>query len=342
MKSKKLYQAIGLIDDDTILEFEECAKERTVSESKNSSIVPFSQYAGLAAAVLLLVVGSVIMLNVLAPETPSIVQQPHETTNFAETTDNGQSRDEEKPPLTANNNITWLVEPTLHQGQILMYCEWEDAYLITNYESEGRIVNETTGLLNDEIITDPFRMNEHSGTASTSRKGWLYDPDLDLFGWWGTWSQYGVGVEQIIETYPMSEFSTHFPELSDQIITVTILDTVAFAEHPQRLGNDDPRFGGSAVMYNGEFVTDFIFSFDYNLSRTLPALIVVENYYGAARGWQSSIVDSSGNVLLPFEFMRIRLIDENSAFVQTSDGYWGIIKIPSTPHPITATLTDYS
>jgi hypothetical protein len=77
---QKLYQAIGLVSDDTIAIAENNLNAGTTSNSETITVIPTQsapikrgrafrmQFAGIAAAVLLLVVGTVTMLHFLSPE----------------------------------------------------------------------------------------------------------------------------------------------------------------------------------------------------------------------------------------------------------------------------------
>jgi hypothetical protein len=99
MNSNKLLHAIGLINTDTVTEVERYLENKghssEISVPATSTLDPqigrrrfmSMQFAGLAAAMLILVVGTVVMLRVFAPESPSTLEYDTEVDDTRDSPD---------------------------------------------------------------------------------------------------------------------------------------------------------------------------------------------------------------------------------------------------------------
>jgi hypothetical protein len=243
-----------------------------------------------------------------------------------------------------NNNfneedLVWLVEPTLEYEKV-WYSPIEDVFVIgreeidigfTSYGAE--IIDETTG----EIIGT----HGEDGFTPASVTRWVYDSERQLIG---IYADANHGVSDI-DIHPISEFAERFPDYVDNAIVVYEVDSsMRETFQDEMTGTEWEHFSGEAfsenvaVAYNGLLVTDFIFNTGgniYNNSHTYAT----EPFSSALRGKQipsfallyqgdkRGIIDKNGDVLVPFVFEDIMIIDESSAFAKYN-GMYGIISIP--------------
>jgi hypothetical protein len=226
----------------------------------------------------------------------------------------GDYATEQQPPDSPTAEYVWLIEPTLeYQGLRLCSCDRFTAGL-----SDGRegTVDERTG----EVTEDECA---HGG----GRSRWLYDRALGLLG--NVYSSCS-GQEFFLES--VSEFAQRFPYTMPPLLAVYSFDSTLSetTEHDVQLLLD-AHFSEVALMYNLEFVTDFVFSGIGGGRRT--AIIYDDEYNWHAehfdiisliQGNRHGVVNKRGEVIIPFEFDEILLICENTAFARVGD-LWGII-----------------
>jgi hypothetical protein len=219
----------------------------------------------------------------------------------------------EPEPEIIEHGFTWLVEPVL-EHEMVAYCSHCDVYYwfdSDDYDLEvdyippiKREIDRTTGLLTGETYPN------HSTYEFPGGIVWLYDPDLDLFGWY----QWHWDVTLVLK--PMSEFAEHFPDEVDTIKPVWRVDTAMFEENNF---DWDGVWTGTAIAYGNEFLTDFINGMSAAGRRqNIICLIDDDRQFG--------IMDKNGEMIIPFMFSWITLIDENTAFARLErDDFWGII-----------------
>jgi hypothetical protein len=206
-------------------------------------------------------------------------------------------------------NLNWLVEP-MFDYERFSYCSMCDVFL----RNEG-IVDERTALMTEH------RHGAHSGLR---RNRWVYDPDLDLFGV----NIYRGGTPDI-ELYPMDEFIKHFPDDSDRINVVRRVDSTIREISHYDGGYYFPReaFSGAAVAIGNELITDFIYDNDLMLWETFwfrEGRDVINAVEVSDESGYRGIIGRNAEVIIPFEFEEILIIDEWSAFVKY-DKHWGIV-----------------
>ncbi|MCL2697386.1 MAG: WG repeat-containing protein [Oscillospiraceae bacterium] len=220
-----------------------------------------------------------------------------------------QYEEVELPPHL--EDLNWLVKPGFINYS-LGYCGMHDAF------SDGGIfVDERTGL--------PTGHEHHAHGGGASRGAWIYDIELDLMGKSG--SDYN-GAPFILE--PRSEFAELFPDDTESIKIVYSVDSAMKFEE-EYVSNELPIsvYTGVAVAVGNELITDIICESVW--------LSIPDNKFWIRQGRRTSdrigfidesgkygVINRNGDVVLPFEFETVLVIDAWTAFVMF-DGRWGIV-----------------
>jgi len=210
---------------------------------------------------------------------------------------------------------TWHLNPSI-ECEGIWYC-WDCGFSLDvskQYYDSTFIDNNAMPILGDH--------GGHGGGYDL----WVYDEALDLFG-------YTCGDEggSAIEMYPFSEYFDNFSGSLKVVYRVdsTKRDRSNYDEDGEYFNEafpNDAFFGDVAVFYNGEFVTDFIYSKGTRevLGENHAELVIVidENgKYGA--------IGIDGEVWIEFIFDSLYIIDNYTAFAK-QDGLWGIIALNGT------------
>jgi hypothetical protein len=307
-----LFNAIGELGDDDIKFAEGFLEEQFATRG----FKPLRwQFTGLIAAALVLVAGTVFMFHALAP-----VDVVPPTTDVPSTSQNTPPIATE-PHKPAAGEWTWIVEPVLIPIEYEFtfgYCYLCDLFVKDTWLGDvhhvdtvvfSTIVDEKTGLSTGaEHECQPYKIGE---------RVWMYDPDLDLFGWFHT-----VGYEELnFGIYPMAEYDEHFSEYKNTVKAVRRIDsTLLFPQGIQsQIIIDGEAFSGIAVAVGNEFVTDFVYEWESGFARKFEGFVTVSDYEG-----MDGVVNRDGDVIVPFEFSAILTICENTAFATMGMG-WGII-----------------
>jgi len=222
-------------------------------------------------------------------------------------------------------SLTWVVEPTLpHTSLQQCNCgaivteEWQHVDTIT-----GRVLPYSCG---------------HGGPPPP----WVYDPERGLFGHAG----YGNGYHMFVGMHPINEFSETIHDMFGYdnifadwlLMTATGLSTVEAVDSSLRANSDwfeggwhllpEGASGTFAIMYNLEFITDFIFSGvgqwqrDFAIVQDFPLISMrMSDMWG--------LVDRNGNTVFPFMFENLIIIDESTAFAKYN-GRYGILDFRAT------------
>jgi hypothetical protein len=335
MNGKKMFTAIGLLSDDTVMEVKEYLKARSMKRSHSL----MWQFAPMAAGLVLTVICAVVMLRVFAPEPPVTPERPPQTHDVsATTTATTQSFVVPSTSATATTqspvpHFTWLVEPNLDSW--VKYCNTNDvfnAFFDTEETSfHGESVHKLFVL--DESTLEPIGESPCDcwfyGCGKLDEI-WLYDPALELFGrasWW--WSE----VHAPFEMFPVNEFAQHFPEAVNKLNFVQRVDsTIRQVENGSEylldeawIGGDD-YLGSLALAFGNEIVTPFIFDSSSNETRTTNIMATALRTFEHQNNFHTGVVNQYGVTIVPFEFHIILPICENTAFAKMADSnYWGII-----------------
>jgi hypothetical protein len=283
IKTEKLNTAIGGISDKHI---EAVGTLRNNAPVKQKRMRFWSvQYTGIAAAMLVLVVGTLLMFRFLAPD--DIIMPPDD--------------DVVAPPVepVPEPAWSWIVEPTLEYDW-LYYCGGHDVF----NTGSGEGIDEKTGL----------PTAEYCGTHSGGKYMWLYDAELDLFA---SFHQLSGGAEWT-EWIPMNEFEIYFPNEVDTIKAVCFVDSTNPLEGGGMVYHHEGAFFGTAVAVGNNFITDSVYTDAGNGRAAYNAITAVngDNMHG--------IINRNGDIIVPFEFDELLLISETTAFAN-SNGKWGII-----------------
>jgi hypothetical protein len=198
-------------------------------------------------------------------------------------------------------DLTWLVEPTLNY-ESFWFCNGCDI----GFSNDGWQINERTGMPID---------NFHGGHGGWIEEKWVYDPANSLLGL----------VERDIDLHPINQFSTKFPSYTNQVLTIHSVDSSkqeffnCEMDGARWIMPDSAYHGTVAVMFNGEFVTDFEF-------KGVGSGRVVSDVVSVTQNGMHGIVDKNGNIVIPFILEEILIICDSTAFAK-HNGLWGIISI---------------
>jgi len=216
--------------------------------------------------------------------------------------------------LEAVSGLVWSVAPTLPHDSVTM-CLWGPI------DSQRRLIDPQTGLLTGE------ECGGHGGHSPN----FVYDMELGLFGQPG----YGDAYHTLFGVLPINEFL----DIADQwtvqrareLIAVEAVDSTL-----KDLGSEgwdgwwlaeEAFLGQFAVMYNNEFLTDFIFDDGLRGWRNYRL-----EYLPMSRDGMWGLIDKSGNVVIDFIFGNLVIIDEDTAFAKY-EGSYGILDIRSSLLP---------
>jgi hypothetical protein len=315
---ERLFEEIGLIDD----KFIPAREDETVitdGEIATVRVIRFlsKQNAIIAAAALLLVVGTVLMFSVFRPESPDPIA-PNETTVSVTTLALVTPSEPTLPTLpTEPTEYTDPTPPSEYipiPVELPLHTNYDDVHYCTCnvflgfYEDRAFVLDEETGKA----------IREYDGGHCFTIGKWIYDPELNTFGF----NVVGLGIDHF-EMHPIDDFSWRFPKNTDEIKVVWQVDT-AMGVIDEYLGISwslpNEAFSKEvAVAYGGRFVSDFVYA-DKGLGRdVLYAVSLID------KNGKHGIVGIKGEVVLPFEYDKVLVISNNSAFVKTNEG-WKIVK----------------
>jgi hypothetical protein len=244
--------------------------------------------------------------------------------------DEGELPTQQPPPLPPEiPDVTWLAAPTTAISGNLSYC-WVMCDVFFDVDSE-RVIDERTAQPTGNV---------HWGHGGGARPAWVYDAERDLLGW----QAYGD-----IEMHPRNEFAARFPESVGQIMMVHGVDS-SLREYVDGYWTgyfftDEAWTGETAVAFNGEFVTEFEFdTFSHCEINNRPLIRdhnrdgrVVSELISVVRDGRYGVVNHRGEVVVPFEFDGVLLIDDYTAFARVGD-LWGIVTwvdIDDVPNRVT-------
>ncbi|MCL2639162.1 MAG: WG repeat-containing protein [Oscillospiraceae bacterium] len=209
-------------------------------------------------------------------------------------------------------DLNWLVKPGFTYFDWFGNCgDMHDAFSNGDY-----YLDERTGL---PTVYGHFA---HGGGGGSG--GWIYDIELDLIGKSG--SDYN-GVPFFLK--PRSEFAKHFPDDTESVKFIYSVDSTM--EFEERVSNELPvsAYTGVAVSVDNEFITDFIpasvwLSIEENKFWIRSTKRAADRIGFIDESGKYGVIDRNGDVVLPFEFETVLVIDAWTAFVEF-DGRWGIV-----------------
>jgi len=226
----------------------------------------------------------------------------------------------------------WRVPPTLNHDHVIN-CSCGQ-FVINEWM---HTIDPVTGLL----------VGYHGGHGGPE-PGFVFDSQRQLFGHAG----YGFGYHDMLGMHPIDEFwemlASSFANADwwhnprDGFITIERVDSSLRSTYEHEyldINNelssqtfwhlDQEAYSGRyALMYNGQFTTDFIFDgthdhfANWNLVRDIGLMAVSMN-------GQWGLVDSQGNVVLPFRYENLVIIDQDTAFARYN-GRYGILDLTRT------------
>jgi len=220
-------------------------------------------------------------------------------------------------------DFTWVVQPTL-QYTNLHQCSC-GSIVVEGWQH----VDTATGLLLNQFCG-------HGGPPPS----WVFDPQRGLFGHAGNFE----GYHTFVGMHPMNEFEDNLNSIygADNIGWIlrsaagfNIVETVdSSIQSPTEWHQGgwylpaQAMYGTFALMYNYQFITDFIFNggtrFRHNFEY-VEGFPFMAMHVGGIWG----LVDRFGNVVFPFMFENLVIIDGNTAFARYN-GLYGILDIRTT------------
>jgi hypothetical protein len=225
-------------------------------------------------------------------------------------------------PLVTEEGIVWLVPPTLEHDHI-SFCS-QGGFI----DSERRIICPVTGMLTGSWCG-------HGGGPHPFV--FVYDPVYHLFGEPVISLGYG---RDMIGMFPFDEALERFSLGSwhglggfniVQAVDSTnrnYFDFYVQINRDERLQAwylaDDAYLGEFAVIYNGEFVTDFIFDGGLRLSRFKWFRVLQFDGIAMSLDGKWGIIDNYGNAIAPFIFDQINFFD-NDRVIAVYNGRHGLI-----------------
>lgn len=205
--------------------------------------------------------------------------------------------EEEEAEDTDPYGLVWLVQPTLEYDHVV-YCAYCDFFAVDDHS--GSPLDRETGEPSGE---DPFW--GHGGHG-----GLAYDPERDVFGWLDLGETVLLSSDEFLAQY-----------------STTGLQAVVQVDSSMREGFEGVEWLAPeafmdryAVMYNGVFVTDFLFD-----DRDLMSAHAGNDAISMGKEGRWGLIDRQGNMVIPFIFEHI-VHDNNVAFARY-DGKYGILDI---------------
>ena len=213
------------------------------------------------------------------------------------------------------DTLAWLIEPNLpHQSIHLCNCG-------LFVDGDWNIIDPITGLLTGEFHYG------HGGPPPPL----VYDATLNLLGHAG----YGMGYHQLYGMVPVDDisdvFSDWYLEYTSGITAVELVDSTLREYWEWYDGGwnltEDAHLGYFALMYNHQFTTVFAFHEirtarvinNFEITGRLPfAAVRIDNLWG--------MVDINGNIIIPYMFEDLTVINKNTAFARFNGAY-GILDI---------------
>jgi len=211
----------------------------------------------------------------------------------------------------ADSNLIWAVLPTLEYEHIYHCCADFSTALYG-----GMAIDGTTGQLTGEYAV------LHEGHGPLGR-GWVYDLELSLLGFGGTGDYSGIDLRPIDEWMDLFvQWGGHYGLMMVERVDSAIRNVTP---HGSEYLSDEAYSGEFAVMYFGTFVTDFIF----DGGGTVGGAVLRYDTIPMHKDGMWGMVDSDGNIAIPFVFTHILRIDENTVFAQYN-GRYGILNVQLT------------
>ena len=209
-------------------------------------------------------------------------------------------------PEAGLKGYIWKVPPTFDYEKVL-YCEYCDLFTIDYYDT----LDTRTG----EIIVDSPHSGHGAGFANL-----MYDADKDVF----MTLRVGDGYADIV--FESADLFRADLSYRDRLLAVEKADWAIIEKYKDSAEQDlhlilEACSGQFALMYNSEFISDFIYQYDpwcFGVSVNDAVALALDGKMG--------VVDAGGKTIVPFIFDDIVLIDDVSAFAKLNGKYGIIVK----------------
>ncbi|MCL2355872.1 MAG: WG repeat-containing protein [Defluviitaleaceae bacterium] len=216
--------------------------------------------------------------------------------------------------------FVWRVPPTLEFEHIhLCICG-----MFLDGDLSGREIDRETGHLTE---------NSHAGHCGPPTVRFVYDRERNLFGE----PAHYFGMDYISGVHPFDKRFERFGwNITDNLHYIRRVDSSLrrysywdtgfreiYGHYPWRL-TPEAFSDEFAVMYNGEFVTDFIFDGGFVPLENWGVTHENFNTIAMRQNGKWGLIDKSGDTSAPFIFDRIHILN-NSIAIALYDGKYGII-----------------
>lgn len=248
------------------------------------------------------------------PPTPTTPLASGDTDSINDTND---TNDTNTPTISS---YSWLVQPTVKIDVQDGEKGLQDQLSFCGHGFNGSI-NGNTGMVNETTLQIMGETCGHGGGTGT----WVIDRNTNTFGRVIGWEG---GSE--VETCTLEEVATKYN--TDEIFMVFDVDLTKKVqdEYGEHLP-PEAYLGTVALMHNGVFTTDFIYSdigrgrYKLQYGEGDSLYFVPFNVVSVVKNDKHGIVDKNGSVVVPFEFENILVISETTAFAKVN-GLYGIIE----------------
>jgi len=227
--------------------------------------------------------------------------------------------------------LVWIVPPTLAHDTVRL-CNAGNFI-----DSQRRVIDPTTGLLAGTIC------DGHGGPPPD----FVFDRERALFGQ----TSYNDAYHGSVGMYPFGEIEAFIDQwplmFTDGLIAVQSVDSSLREESVDDYWEgwwlaDEAFLGQYAIMYNRQFVTDFVFDnappwwhmYRFTTDLTTGQFVAMDlDYIAVSLDGQWGLIGQAGEVVLGFMFDHLVMIDEATAFA-SYDGSYGILDIRQTVEQI--------
>jgi hypothetical protein len=236
-------------------------------------------------------------------------------------------KDEFAPLNPEIADLNWFVPPYVDLGpESSQYCLCCGEHRFENHSlTFCHNCDHFTGV--DGVVDERTLqvLNRYHGDHTGTWINWVYDPERNLFGSC-SWYKYLV-------LHPTDKFNTNldFPDFTNPLLIVHEVDSsvrVECANNPPFEFLAQEAYTGriAVARRDGSFITGFEFEGGGSGRSANVVSVVKDGKHG--------VIDSTGEVIVPFILDRIMIIDDYTAFARVGD-FWGIlafVDVADVPH----------
>jgi len=195
--------------------------------------------------------------------------------------------------------LVWLIPPIL-EFDYVFYCAFCDFFALDNHF--GMVIDREIGELMENA------QHGHGPVAFP----WVYDPERNVFGF--------AEIGPII-LHPFDERFERGPRATGLVVVSQIDSSIRYVSGGgYEFLTRDSFLGRYAVMYNGAFVTDFLFDARNQLGESF-----LNDTVALGQDGRWGLVGRDGEVVIPLVFEHI--VHNNNVAFARHNGRYGILDI---------------